>query len=239
MRSAAVHCRIWPVNAPRKGLAMAIELHGYQYSVYTRIARMVLAEKNVNYTRIEVDPFQDFVPEQYRAMHPFLRVPTFVHDDFVLYETSAISRYIDDSFGGPPLQPANFRERARMAQIISVIDNYGYWPMVRQVASQRIFRPLEGERADELEVQRGLEKSIQVLDAIEELFTGRQFLVGTQLSLADIHLAPMIAYFAMTAEGVTALSGRSRLSRWWTHMQEYPSVIATDPGLPKSVSTKS
>jgi glutathione S-transferase len=172
-------------------------------------------------------------------MHPFLRVPTLVHDDFVLYETSAILRYVDDSFGGPPLQPTNFRERARMAQIISVIDNYGYWPMVRQVASQRIFRPLEGERADELEVQRGLEKSIQVLDAIEELGTDRQFLVGPQLSLADIHLAPMIAYFAMTAEGVTALSGRRRLSRWWTHMQEYPSVVATDPGLPNNASTKS
>jgi glutathione S-transferase len=211
---------------------MAIELHGYQYSVYTRIARIVLAEKNVSYTRIEVDPFQDVVPEQYRAMHPFLRVPTLVHDDFVLYETSAISRYVDDSFDGAPLQPTNFRERARMAQIISVIDNYGYWPMVRQVAAQRIFRPLEGERADEQEVQRGLEKSIQVLDAIEELCTDGQFLAGTQLSLADIHLAPMIAYIAMTAEGVAALSGRRRLSRWWTHIQEYPSVVATDPGLP-------
>jgi glutathione S-transferase len=218
---------------------MAVELHGYQFSVYTRIARIVLAEKSVSYTRIEVDPFQDFVPEQYRAMHPFLRVPTLVHDDFVLYETSAISRYVDDSFDGPLLQPSNFRERAKMAQIISVIDNYGYWPMVRQVASQRIFRPLAGERADEQEVQRGLKKSIQVLDAIEELITGRQFLVGTQLSLCDIHLAPMIAYFAMTAEGVTALSGRRRLSRWWTHMKEYPSVVATDPGLPNNASTKS
>lgn len=54
---------------------------------------------------------------------------------------------------------------------------------------------------------------------------------------SDIHLASMIAYFAMTAEGVPALSGRRRLSRWWTHMQEYPSVVATDPGLPKCESS--
>lgn len=53
------------------------------------------------------------------------------------------------------------------------------------------------------------------------------------------NLAPMIAYFAMTSEGVAALSERRRLSRWWTRMQEYPSVVATDPGLPNSVSTKS
>ena len=119
-----------------------------------------------------------------------------------------------------------------MCQIISVIDNYGYWPMVRQVASHRVFRPLVGERADEEEVQSGLEASVRVLDAIEELFTGRQFLVGTRLSLCDIHLAPMIAYFAMTAEGVAALAGRRRLSRWWKYMQEHPSVVTTDPGLP-------
>ena len=211
---------------------MTVELHGYQYSVYNRIARIALAEKNVDYTRIEVDPFQKPVPEQYRAMHPFLRVPTLIHDDFILYETSAITRYVDDSFGGPQLQPNNAREHARMSQIISVIDNYGYWPMVRQVASHRVFRPRFGERTDEGEVRKGLEASTRVLDAIEELFTGRQFLVGTHLSLCDIHLAPMIAYFAMTPEGVATLSGRRQLSRWWALMQERPSLVATDPGLP-------
>ncbi len=211
---------------------MAVELHGYQYSVYTRIARIALAEKKVNYTHIEVDPFQEFIPEQYRAMHPFLRVPTLKHDDFILYETSAITRYVDDSFSGPQLQPNHSRERARMSQIISVIDNYGYWPMVRQVASHRIFKPRFGERTDEQEIKRGLKASAPVLDAIEELFTGRQFLVGTHLSLCDIHLAPMMAYFVMTDEGTAMLSGRQQLSRWWTYMQEHPSVVATDPGLP-------
>jgi glutathione S-transferase len=211
---------------------MAVELHGYQFSVYNRIARIVLEEKSVSYTRIEVDPFQDHVPDQYRAMNPFLRVPTLVHDDFILYETSAITRYVDDSFGDPTLQPNNPREGARMSQIISVIDNYGYWPMVRQVASHRIFRPRTGKPADEEEVQRGLEASARVLDAIEKLIAGPQFLVGNHLSLCDIHLAPMIAYFAMTAEGNAALSEQRRLFRWWTHMQQRPSVVATDPGPP-------
>ena len=211
---------------------MAVELYGYQFSVYNRIARIVLEEKSVNYTRVEVDPFQDHVPERYRAMNPFLRVPTLVHEDFTLYETSAITRYVDDSFGEPALQPNNPRERARMSQIILVIDNYGYWPMVRQVASQRVFRPRSGEPADEREVQKGLDASARVLDAIEKLISGQQFLIGKYLSLCDIHLAPMIAYFAMTAEGSAALSDRPRLSRWWTNMQQRPSVIATDPGLP-------
>jgi glutathione S-transferase len=119
-----------------------------------------------------------------------------------------------------------------MSQIISVIDNYGYWPMVRQVASHRVFRPRFGELADEEVVRSGLKDSAVVLDAIEDLCTGRQFLVGTRLSLCDIHFVPMIAYFSMTAEGVAALSSRRRLFQWWTQVQEHPGVVATDPGLP-------
>lgn len=211
---------------------MTVELHGYRYSVYNRIALLALAEKNVDYTRVEVDPFQEHVPEEYRAMNPFLRVPTLIHDDFILYETSAITRYIDEGFSGPPLQPDGSHERARMSQIISVIDCYGYWPMVRQVAAHRVFGPCLGEPIDEEEVQRGMQASTRVLDAIERLFIGPKFLVGERLSLCDLHLAPMLAYYAMTTEGLAALSVRRCLSRWWDYMREHPSVVATDPGLP-------
>ena len=32
--------------------------------------------------------------------HPFGRVPALQHDDFMLYETSAIAAYVDDVFPG-------------------------------------------------------------------------------------------------------------------------------------------
>jgi glutathione S-transferase len=76
--------------------------------------------------------------------------------------------------------------------------------------SRIVFRPRTGEPADEEEVQRGLTASARVLDAIENLFTGSQFLVGPRLSLCDIRLASMIAYFAMTVEGVATLYDHKR-----------------------------
>lgn len=211
---------------------MAIELHGYRFSVYTRTAEIALLEKEVDYTCIEIDPFQEPIPDKYRALNPFARVPTLIHDDFILYETAAITRYVDETFGGSSLQPADSRERATMSQIISVIDSYGYWPMVRQVASHRLFRPRFGEPVDENEVQVGLQESARVLDAIEALLTGHDFVVGHHLSLGDIHLVPIMAYFAMTGEGADILSQRFRLARWWKSMQKIPSVVHTDPGLP-------
>ena len=45
------------------------------------------------------------------------RVPTLVHDDFALSESSAICEYIDETFPGPRLYPSDRRDRARARQV--------------------------------------------------------------------------------------------------------------------------
>jgi len=204
---------------------MALVLHGYRYSVYNRIARLALAEKGVGYERVEVNPFAPDVPESYRALHPFGRVPALVHDGFALYETGAITRYIDRAFPGPPLQPNEPRALGRMDQVISIVDAYGYWPMVRQVFALRVFRGRTGQPVDEAEVARGLAAAPRVLAALEPL-------VGEELTLADLHLGAMVAYFVLAPEGATLLRHHPKLTRWWERVSARPSFAATDPGLP-------
>lgn len=182
---------------------MAVELHAYQYSLYSWIARLALREKSVVHNWVEVNPFAENVPASHLAMHPFKRVPALVHGAFVVYETGAITRYVDEAFEGPKLQPTEPSERARCNQIMSIVDSYAYWPLVRQVFSHRVFRPRLGRPADENEVQRGLEAAPRVLTALETVASEGQYLCGTDLSLADIHLAPMIAYFVLAPEGLT------------------------------------
>ena len=213
---------------------MTLALHGYRYSVYVRIARLALAEKGVAYDRVEVNPFAPDVPAPYLALHPFGRVPTLVHDDFALYETGAITRYLDRTFAGPALQPNQPRALGRMDQIIGVIDSYGYWPLVRQVFSHRVFRPAIGQPADEAEVGRGLAGATKVLAALQALAVPDAFLVGPALSLADLHLGAMIAYFAAAPEGAALLENYPRVAAWWTHLGRRPGFAATDPGLPSS-----
>ena len=211
---------------------MSVELHGYRYSVYLRIVAITLLEKNVPWTHVEVDPFAETIPETYLALNPFGRVPTLVHDGFVLYETTAITRYVDEAFPGASLQPADARARARMNQIIAVADSYGYWPMVRQVFSHRVFRPAQGGEADEAVIAQGLDRSKTVLAALEDLAAGGPFLVGNALSLADLHLGAMVAYFTAAEEGRSELARHPKLSEWWMALSERPSLLRTDPGLP-------
>lgn len=211
---------------------MNVELYGYQYSVYSWIARLVLEEKGASYHWIEINPFAPDIPESYLALHPFKRVPVLVHDKFQIYETGAITRYVDEAFPGLRLQPTGAHHRARCSQFLSIIDSYVYWPLVRQVFSHRVFRPRLGRPSDASETQKGLDAAPEVLAALERLVADTEYLCGTELSLADIHLAPMIGYFAMAKEGEALLKRHRKLGHWWATISARTAYRATMPQLP-------
>ncbi|MCK0142257.1 glutathione S-transferase family protein [Aliiroseovarius sp. F20344] len=212
----------------------SVVLRGYKFSVYNRIAQVSLHEKGVAYEIEEIDPFAEVVPERYKQRHPFCRVPVLSHGTFDVYETAAICRYIDAAFDGPRLIPLNFESLTRLAQTVSIIDSYGYRPMVRQVFAHRVFRPAVREGSSEDEVENGLAASRTVLQALETLAAEAHVLDRQTFTLADCHLAPMIAYFVQAPEGKAALSNYSALSDWWEWASPRASVRETDPGLPKN-----
>lgn len=214
-----------------------IELYGYKYSVYAWIARFALNEKGAVYNWIEVNPFSEDVDAHYLALHPFRRVPTLVNDGFVLYETGAITRYLDEVFERPKLQPASPEQRARVNQIISIVDSYVYWPLVRQVFAHGVIGPRLGRRVECDQVTRGMEASTRVLDALEALADGGSFLIGDALSLADIHLAPMLSYFGEHDEGHEAIKQRDRLHRWFDAINQRAAFVETKPTLPDTAGT--
>ncbi len=45
-----------------------------------------------------------------------LHLPTLVHGDFALVESSAIAEYLEEAFPGAVLYPENLRDRARARQ---------------------------------------------------------------------------------------------------------------------------
>jgi glutathione S-transferase len=208
---------------------MALILHGYRPSVYTRIARLALTEKEVAHDRVEINPFLPDAPADYLDLHPFNCVPTLVYDGFILYETGAITRYVDRCFPGPRLQPTEPRALARMDQIIGTVDSYGYWPLVRQVYVHAVALPRRGQPGDATEIAKGLEASARVLAALEALAADATYLTGPSLSLADLHLVPMIAYFVEATEGAAMLKRYRKLGRWFTQMSAHPSYATTDP----------
>lgn len=214
---------------------MSIILHGYRYSVYSRIVRMVLTAKGIDADWTEIDPYGP-LPDEHLTLHPFGKVPALQHDDFTIYETGAICRYLDEAFDGPSLQPKGPLRRARMSQVIEVVDNYGYDPLVRQVYNNAVFARAKGYEVEHWRIQSGLDASRKVLAALDRLVAPQSAQAPT---LGDLHLAAMIDAFAAAREGGEMLADYQNLSRWWTVMREDGAVLATRDGLLTMVSSDS
>ncbi len=210
---------------------MSVTLHGPAYSTYARTARLALEEKGVAYTLNEVDILSGHgnAPE-HLARQPWGKVPAFDHDGFGLFETLAITRYVDEAFPGPALQPAEVKARARMTQICGVVDSYGYGAMVGKVFWQEVVVPMQGGTPDAAVVAAGTEASEKVLDVIHRLMESGM-MCGEVVSLADLHVLPPLEYYRMTKAGAGAFAARPKLAAWWERMNARPAVVKTRPKL--------
>ncbi|CCV06546.1 Glutathione S-transferase III [Mesorhizobium metallidurans STM 2683] len=200
-------------------------VYGADYSVYVRIVRLALEEKGIDHELVPVDVFAaDGIPGWYFEHHPFGRIPAFEHDGFRLFEASAIARYVDEAFDGPALQPADARPRARMNQIIGMLDAYGYRAMVWDVAVER----LEKEPPDQARIAAGLSQAGKVLRTLSLLKSAGPWLLGDELTLADLHAAPIMGYFLKVAEGRKRLAEFPDVQGWWDRIVQRPSFANTE-----------
>jgi glutathione S-transferase len=112
---------------------------------------------------------------------------------------------------------------------MAVIDADGDRPMVRQVFEHRIFRPREGVACDEAEVAAGVAASAPVLDVLDGFAREGLILSGKSLSLADLHVGPMLDNFVAAREGRAMLETKRALGEWWARFSEAPCMRPTRP----------
>ena len=204
------------------------QVFGAAYSVYVRAVRLTLEEKGVPYRLVEIDAFAPGgPPAEYLARHPFGRIPAFEHAGLALYESSAIERYVDEAFAGPRLQPEGAADRARMNQVIGIIDSYAYRTLVWDIFVERVRAPAQGRQPDEARIAAALPKAAVCLGALATLVGNGPWIAGSTLTLADFHAAPVFAYFRMAPEGAELLARHPALARWWDPMAKRESMAAT------------
>ena len=200
-------------------------LFGASCGVYVRIVRLALAEKGVAYRLVERDRPELDGPLPVGPQHPtFGRTPAFEHDGFRLYETGAITRYIDEGFAGPALQPSSPRGRARMHQIISLLDNYAYQTLVWDIFVERVRAAFEGRKPDQARIAAALPLAETCLDELVEIMADGPYLAGERISLADLHAAPMMIYAHMATEGAALMRARPTLETWLARIGRRSSI---------------
>jgi len=210
-----------------------IELFGADYSVYVRSARLALTEKGIAYRLVPVDVFAPGgPPETYLELHPFGKIPALKHGDVSLYETVAILRYVDEAFDGPPLQPDGPLDRARMTQLLSILDTYAYRTLVWDIFVERVVKTRDGASADEVRIASSMGRARTIVSALEQLCEDAPFLLGSRLTLADCHAAPMLSLFKTAEEGSLLLKNAPKLTAWLERFSARPSFQASEPEPP-------
>jgi glutathione S-transferase len=218
--------RLVEVVDPRGTQATLVVL-GSPRSTYVRSVRMALAEKGVAYEHQAVAPHS---PELL-AVNPFGRMPAFRDGDFALYETSAILRYIDESFPGPSLIATNLRARARMEQWVSLIIAHCYDAMVRRYVLQYVFPKGAGGAPDRAVIDAAIPEMRAQLHALEQGYGARNMLAGDAVTIADLLLAPIVAYLGMFPESKAILAELPNVRRAHAAIGERPSFQSTLPPL--------
>ena len=204
-------------------------IYGTEFSTYVRTARMAFEEKPAQYELSDVSVIRGEQKQPpHLARHPFGTVPAFEHDGMNIYETSPIIRYVDQVFPGTKLTPDDPRERARMNQIISIVDYHGYSSIIGKICIERLFTAILGRGTDEQVVAAGVPKAELCLSEFERIKGDGKFLAGNQVSLADLYVFPVIFYLMMTPEK-SLMAPRRGLAPWWELMNQRSSVKKTQP----------
>ena len=198
-------------------------VYGFPRSTFVNIVRLVLTHKEVPYDFHDLENVMG--KAEHLGLHPFNRVPILKHGDFTVYETSAIASYVDEAFEGPRLTPQDVRTRARMNQWLSAVNSYYYPYMIYHVTQERLVFPELGIASDEKVVAHALPKVEVALAVMErELSHGRDYLLGSEITLADFFVLPSTFAFSLTAEGKAMYPKYPAFCRWRERMENLPTT---------------
>jgi glutathione S-transferase len=143
--------------------------------------------------------FPNASPE-YLEASPFKKMPAFRDGDFVLADSSAIIHYLEAKFSEPALIPSEPELRGRAIWFEEFADTI-LVSCGAKIFFNRIVAPrFLGKPCDEEAVQSAMLNDLPpILDYLEKVVPGDGgYLVGDQLTLADIAVAGPFANFRHT-----------------------------------------
>jgi glutathione S-transferase len=201
------------------------EIIGSAKSTYTWVVRMVCEEKGIDYALIET-PLH--APE-IMAVHPLGKMPVLRHGDLELFESKAIATWLDRSFPGPRLFPADPRRAALVEQWVSLVNTAIDRTLIRTYLFAYI-APRTADGGPDREAIGAVMPAVrQQLEILDRAVAKTGYLVDDQFTFADINLLPILYRVGQFPEGAGALAAATHLARYFDRHAARPSFIRTIP----------
>jgi glutathione S-transferase len=205
-----------------------VEIIGFPQSTYVRVVRMVCEEKGIDY---ELKPAAPHSPEV-AAIHPFGKIPAMRHDGFELSESKAIATYLDLTFPGPRLIPAEPRKAALTEQWVSLVNSVMDGTMIRQYLFAYIFPKTADGSPDRARIDKVVPAIAEQLTLVDRTLAKSQYLAGDAVTVADLNLLPILYYVQRFPEGAAAVERLPHLAVYYRRAATRPSFERTIPPPP-------
>ncbi|MDT9674186.1 glutathione transferase [Pseudomonas sp. JV414] len=167
-------------------------------SPYAMSVFVALREKGIEFelSPLDLDAFEN-QSEDYASLSLTQRVPTLVHGDFALSESSAITEYLEDVFPQTPVYPQDQMQRAKARQVQAWLRS-DLLPIRQERSTLVVFYGLKSAPLSPA-AESAARKLIAAAQAL--LADGREYLFG-QWSIADVDLALMLNRLILNGDAV-------------------------------------
>ncbi|HYX17216.1 MAG TPA: glutathione S-transferase family protein [Nostoc sp.] len=193
-----------------------IQLYFAKASTFSQRTRVVLLEKGIDFTPIEIDLQKK--PDGYTQISRYGKVPAIKHGDVEIYESAIINEYLDEVFPEPPLLPRDPAAKA-IARIWIDYANTRLVPAFNKL--------LRGK--DSQEQEQGRREFTEALLYIEQEGLGKgDYLLGDQFSLVDISFYPWFERLPLLEHfrKFTLPAETPHLQTWWNRLSDRSSIQA-------------
>ncbi len=173
-----------------------IKLYGPSISNYFSTAKAALIEKGLPFEEVAVFPGQD---ENMLGLNPMGKVPVIEVDGKLLSETNVIFDYCEDIKREPALYPADPWARAKVKELIRVVELYLDAPARRHIAA--VYFGAAVDPATATAVKPELDKGVRTLKTLARF---GPYIAGDTFTFADIAAYFQIRFANLHADKVYA-----------------------------------
>ena len=195
-----------------------LRLCGFHISNYFNKARLALLEKGIEF-EMDADcrPSQD---EAFVARSPMGKVPFLELDGKTLIESDVICEYLEDAYPQKPLLPRDPLERARVRELITVMELH------LELVVRRLYPFVFFGKPPVEDVKQSVEKALpKGLRTLKSRARFAPYIAGSELTLADcaafVHL-PLVSLSTKLAYGRDFLEDLPQVKPYIKQLAERP-----------------
>lgn len=200
-----------------------IKIYGVSISNYFSALKTALIEKEIDFEEVRIFPSQD---EKMLGINPMGKVPVLEVDGRVLSETHVIFDYLEESFPAPALYPADPWGRAKVREMIRVLELYLDAPARRHIAA--VYFGRQPDPATVAAVEPEIKKGIRALKTFARF---DPYIASKAFSFADIAAYFHLHFTNMHTLKIYSLDLREEipaLGRYLETLAARPSIKAVD-----------